>query len=1305
MAGYLGKISAVVAVNTADFEPKLNRAAKDVDRFASNLQRSLAAMAQGSARQFGGIYTDIQKLERALYAASRSTKIDFSGIKGFEGKTFDEAANQMRRMFEVASQISAPLTATRRTVESLSLEVQGSLHAAFVSTQKAVEGVQTDVQLLGDVAKQKFDKATQSVHNFNVAANRAKEASAMVGSIPTGAEFRFARPRLFAALGGAAEAQVATEKQFGQTPQAATAIARLSYHARRAEQASAAIDSKRLSGDFVGSAAARKEMDAETEALEQQTRVMNGLVEAEKRKEATDKALAQSEAQYTQMITGHAQSLDQLKGRYDSLLASVKKLDAADRAAFDASQSAGLAGVRGTLASGDEAGLQAGNAAIDAAEKMVADQVDLRDKAEEARKAIERQQAAIRGVADSIGKSADPAERLKQAVVEMNANIAKLEGKPVFAVAEQKASRLRAEIERVASDAASQDREITPDEYNRLTKFVETLSGSAAAAGAKPPKQKTVDDLFGPAMLSAERSAESLKGKVRGLQTEFDKMSSKNQQLYAGPLNKLRNDIAALSANTPANNVDALVRVFERLDSAIKKINSNASFGKSFSSFIKETAPKQYATQFDAIRAKMVELGASASGRVSAAVEQLGSKLQAAANKGQFGLKETREELRNLMLEVGRAAVAENLMTKAQSKSFLGGVMRSGDIGRFGADKIGLALNQSAYVIDDFMSASGGLDMKIRAIGNNLTQMGFILGGTAGLFASLGTVVATNVGIMFYKWINGGKESQDVAKALSASFSDHASVVDRLSQAYGTLAQSMSASSAAQGGFSQGDVASKFAIESLRSRQQQAVETGQGMVDSRTRENQFRRELEQATTPARAAAAAALADAERRRQEQLTQFGPAGDERAAGDRGLRDRMAERVSANARNWWWSKSEDELEKNFSELDQRVRAGEAAMGRLTDRIAAAGKSWSDFGGARIAEAGRLLADALSAGVPGALGIQSGLDAMAIELRLAEQQMNDAMTIKDEVRRREAVTAAKARLDAAGDAAGNRSLDMVRGMVSSGLLQRRATSMEVLSRFSVSPQNGQIRNRLAAAAEESSVAAARLAASETRLARATVIADGLRRELNENERTMSAATKRRLVADIIAAENAEAARKADRDRAAKAVEAAGAADRRIAAEAEYTLALRESIRGERERSRRGRFAAMDRKSREAADFAAGEGGDVAAAAGDITDSAARAKFIQDYFSGKMRENFASIFASQAADRELAITRGGQARALEASDITTDSGSRELNRLLRGQDSSKDVDNQEMRQQTDLLKVIADGIKQATGQVVDFKF
>jgi hypothetical protein len=56
--GYLGKISAVVSVNTGDFAGKLNACARDVKSFAASTERDLKTASRSAAKSFGSIYTE-----------------------------------------------------------------------------------------------------------------------------------------------------------------------------------------------------------------------------------------------------------------------------------------------------------------------------------------------------------------------------------------------------------------------------------------------------------------------------------------------------------------------------------------------------------------------------------------------------------------------------------------------------------------------------------------------------------------------------------------------------------------------------------------------------------------------------------------------------------------------------------------------------------------------------------------------------------------------------------------------------------------------------------------------------------------------------------------------------------------------------------------------------------------------------------------------------------------------------------------------------------------------------------------------
>ena len=84
MAGYLGKISAIVTANTSDFNNKLSASAKEVRSFAASMQSSITRAQSGATSSLRGIYTEAQKLERALKAASTMSL----SFKGFDASKF-----------------------------------------------------------------------------------------------------------------------------------------------------------------------------------------------------------------------------------------------------------------------------------------------------------------------------------------------------------------------------------------------------------------------------------------------------------------------------------------------------------------------------------------------------------------------------------------------------------------------------------------------------------------------------------------------------------------------------------------------------------------------------------------------------------------------------------------------------------------------------------------------------------------------------------------------------------------------------------------------------------------------------------------------------------------------------------------------------------------------------------------------------------------------------------------------------------------------------------------------------------------
>jgi hypothetical protein len=111
----------------------------------------------------------------------------------------------------------------------------------------------------------------------------------------------------------------------------------------------------------------------------------------------------------------------------------------------------------------------------------------------------------------------------------------------------------------------------------------------------------------------------------------------------------------------------------------------------------------------------------------------------------------------------------------------------------------------------------------------------------------------------------------------------------------------------------------------------------------------------------------------------------------------------------------------------------------------------------------------------------------------------------------------------------------------------------------------------------------------------------------------------------------------------------------------------------------------------------------DIRAAAANIGNNAERRAFVERAF-GNVVADTQTALKGFAMERENAILAGPSRAALNASDLSTGEGQRELNRLLRGDDASRDVNFAEMKHQSDLLQTIADRILAATGIAVDFR-
>ena len=179
-------------------------------------------------------------------------------------------------------------------------------------------------------------------------------------------------------------------------------------------------------------------------------------------------------------------------------------------------------------------------------------------------------------------------------------------------------------------------------------------------------------------------------------------------------------------------------------------------------------------------------------------------------------------------------------------------ITRGGDVGRMGGDTASLALNQLAFAVDDFMSSTGGLEFKLRAISNNITQMAFVLGGTTGLFIGLGAVFAGQLAVGIMKFMNNGKSAEDQTKALNDALTKQKALVDAVAESFKSLADELTGGTVSAGGKFRQDVVDLEKTQRQR-REGALANASPDVMLAREEQKKIERQLEDETSPGRRA--------------------------------------------------------------------------------------------------------------------------------------------------------------------------------------------------------------------------------------------------------------------------------------------------------------------------------------------------------------------------------------------------------------------------------------------------------------------
>ena len=1255
-----GRLDAAVASgkNTARVTREIGKQAEAVDRLNELYNRLkigiLAPFDQitGQSQQAAAAFNALSSVSRSSIDSLKSAAD--AAVAAFEntGRGIDEARAAVSR-FEAAikaasavdtiqSQMQSssvaggvsPLDLLAKTAQtafaqfsSLSNSLKASLLPSLQEASSAAISLGTSVAAGADVGERKIQRLTQRLSDLS---EKFKNLSS------------FSLDGLFAA------------------PRDVRGIAQLNQSVVQLDQRFAGLSasSRSFLDPFTSQVLAAASAVRDAEIAEKPRREINKLVTAYRQAvKALESVLGQVER--TQQAFSSATPQQALASRLDSL---AERYDRLSEAGKRAAKAAGEAAKAAVAAAQDQTASPTARTnarqALDVAETTVISQ-ERRDN-----------------VRDIFGSSRSSIDTYIARVEVLERRYQEMGKQERLAIESQ-----RAALKLAAENAAStgQDTEFTKlrkeaEAFEAALNRINEARGQATATqfGPElPPGFGGLSDAgLGPALDDPQRQLEQLRSGIGSLKGQIDTLPAGIRSQLIPAVKAAEDEFLRLAAS-PASTADEI----EAAASAVNRLQTAATNASKFTTTLSKSFDDSrvlvFSARLEALRGILVNAGAVAGTEAARKFEVLRESILRAVASGDFN--SVIGDLNRLEKEAIEAAAA---FSGVSNKNVQAKLTRAGDIGRAGVDKFSLALNQAAFAIDDFFSSTGGIEFKLRAVSNNITQLAFILGGTTGLFVGLGAVIGGQLAVAIAKYAFGlddAKRRQEALKAqadaLNATLDRQKSLVEELASAYRDLGRDIKQATLSPQGarFEQRQEREREVRQQQADRRREQVA---GIIPAvaanRGRRQQFEAQINELPLGAERAAAQRRADRLRAQEDQVV----ARVERAAAARvgqnqaGLQDRR------------------DFFQNRLESLQRDRARVVRdSGERDPRIAVFDR--------QINEAGEQLA----------------------EFTIALQRINDEAIstafqfsgpLQDAIQRaQERLSSAfgdqrapqQDTLDRAGRALGDLPGRITNENLSPAGTRQAIRDIEALARPAIEAANrlSDFATALTAAQES-----ARRADEEARQRVQDLQSEVSR---NPNDRALQAQLR---AAQAGAAELAQRRQAVERDvkrgfgEAGLGPQANQTRQQQVRTDSDAASRFAEDLKRQGDLIARGfdiARPALEEFGRQLEQdlTALGE-----AAKADRQNAA---QIIKDG-RRNLAEQAAPMLVEMAKSVQNAVIAGPSRAALNASDVTTSQGQQELNRLLRGDDPAREADFVEMKNQTQKLTSIDAGIQKLVNQI-----
>jgi hypothetical protein len=738
--GYIGKISAVVTANTSAFSRQLANAGKSVNAFENTLNSSLTRASNNAQGSLQKIFTQFQQLEGRL-----KTAVDLN-------LRTDGQAGAIRAITQVAEQLNRPLERAQKQFSALSLEAAAGFAPALQRVQDSVVAVNKATVRTGQIAESSFSAATAEVQRTTQALARLTQAQQLAGQGLTGNELQFADPRLFQTL----QASARTTAAAGALPAVrlesgdiARQIRQLKQYESAAIEAQATVENLRLDPNVSPERilAAERRLQQLTETARRAQRAVSNAVGVD------DET---------------ARLIRRERGGRDAEAARLARQDFTVRQAAAQSSGLGLFGSQGGTAE---------QRALTSARELSAQFAKLPESA----------QQGLSGLAGIAANLANRVDQGRASAEQLEAVLARLQ------------ARIEAASPAAAIARANEQLALVPDQPPPPPPRTD-LGDGLAQAGRSRIEQLTgnvnIDSTPTPGVFNqqAQRDIDALATRVGNVRQQLETLPNSVRTRFIPELQRAQAQLVKLqnSPRATAKEIENAARRVDRLEASARRAQAALNFRKSFGGAglrgieegLNQQALQGYNAQLQLLQQTLAGTSQAARGPAVAAFNNLRNAIADAMDRGTLETAQTRREIQRLTQEAVRAtAAAAGIGERGLTRR----LQRVGDIGRGAFGNLGLGVQQAVFAVDDFFSVTGGLEQSLRAAGNNISQLGFVLGGTAGLITGVAVSLGAQLTLALIRFANAGIEGQDRTKSLNDALARQKSLVEELAEAFRSL--------------------------------------------------------------------------------------------------------------------------------------------------------------------------------------------------------------------------------------------------------------------------------------------------------------------------------------------------------------------------------------------------------------------------------------------------------------------------------------------------------------------------------------